>query len=81
MGLLDDVNARSEAARRGAPCSVGVWLDAQPATIRAEFNEALDTAAPATLICDVIRDKYGFDRGASAVQRHRRGGCGCGPRG
>ena len=81
MGLLDDVRDRSDAARRGALCSVGVWLAAQTATIQDEFNAALDSDANATLICDVIREKYGFSRGASTVQRHRRGGCDCEPRG
>jgi len=81
MGLLDDVRDRGTGTRKGSPCSVGTWRAAQPQNIRDEFDAALDVDVPATVIHAVISEKYGFTRGASTVQRHRRGECDCEPRG
>ncbi len=81
MGLLDDVKHAAAGTHRGATCSVASWLTTLTTEQAAEFDAALDTLAPATVIHAVITERYGFDRGASTIQRHRRGECSCGPRG
>jgi len=82
MGLLDDVTATQAAAKRGGVCTVSVWIDSLTAEQRADALAALapDSGYEATVIHAVIKAKYGFERGVSTVQRHRRGECDCGTR-
>lgn len=80
MGLLDDVAATQAAAKRGGVCTVSTWLDTLEPAVRDEFRIALGTDAASTTIHAVIKAKYGFERGVSTLQRHRRKECDCGTR-
>lgn len=75
MGKLSEEVAA--LTRRGATCTVGVWLATLSKAERADVDEVFASAAFSTTIAKAVEKAYGTRVGADAVQRHRRGACQC----
>lgn len=75
LSLLDAVKA--ETQRPGGRCTVARLADKLPADVLADLNRVLaDVDIPATAIARGL-GRLGFECGHFALQRHRRGSCGC----
>jgi len=76
MGKLLDAVA-AEARPQGPRCGVGRLLTDIPKDVRADLLAAFDSPATATAIARALHT-LGYKIGHYALQRHRRGDCGCG---
>lgn len=73
--LLDAVAAETRA--KGPRCTVGRLLTVLPKDILADLMVACDGPDTSTAISRGLHT-LGYELGHNALQRHRRGDCGCG---
>ena len=74
--LLDRLRAEG-SARRGPPCSVGVFLGEHP-DVAADLTEALDDRSISNRLIWDEMVLLGYRAGVFQTGRHRRGECSCG---
>ena len=80
MGLLGEVQAAQAGTKPGLPCIVVKIRRDLAGQDAKDFEAALaDHGVYSTALTKVLRSR-GFDVARGAIQRHRRGECGC-PRG
>lgn len=75
MSFTDALTKAQADFKKGPSCTVGITLASHPEAekIQAAIN---DEAIPGTLISKALEES-GAKVKAEAVQRHRRGACGC----
>lgn len=78
MSFLDEVETAAADLPIGGKCTVGSKRATWSTAFQAEFDAALQSPNPSTVIARVLRDKRGIDIPAQTLQRHRKGMCRCG---